>query len=91
MEKGKTHTNRFFERFSLFIILLAGIVLVGYFIVDSRNTTNQNNGYARTINCILSVPATTRTKADIDNCYTQVENDLGIKLQRHNSLDKENK
>lgn len=90
MEQGKKHADKFFERFSLFIILLAGITLIGYFIVDSRNTTNQSNGYVRTINCILSVPATTRTKTDIDNCYTQVEQDLGIKLQRYNSLDKEN-
>ncbi len=80
--------EKFIERFAMFIILLAGIAVMGFFMVDGRNTSSQNNGYVRVINCIISVPATERTSVDIDNCYASVENDIGIKLQRYNEAKK---
>lgn len=81
----QNHYENFIQRFALFIILFAAITLIGYFIIDGRATDNQNNGYVRVINCIISVPANTRTKDDINNCYVEVETDLGIKLERYNN------
>lgn len=50
--------------------------------LESKNRTNQNAAYIRAIACIVATPATTRTQADIDKCYENIEQDTGFNLAK---------
>lgn len=72
--------------FGLIILSLVGI----YTKMNTNHSTGvQNNGYIRVTNCILSSPLQngTRPVSLINECYTRVEHDLGIKLTRYNFND----
>lgn len=72
-------------KIALPVIALAAGVLIMFFLLDTRDTSKQNNGYVRVINCVISVPATVRTQQNIENCYEAVEKDLNITLQRYDT------
>lgn len=73
---------------SLHLITIAfGIIIVGMGILflqitNNRSKANLENAYGLVATCALSVPATERTKADIENCYLRVENKYDIDLER---------
>lgn len=66
-------------------ISIVVVLLVFIFVISAKNTTRENNGYIRVINCVISTPATKRTQSDIEKCYTSVERDLKIHLQRYDT------
>lgn len=66
-------------------LAVAAVLLVLLITVSARDFSKSNNGYIRVINCVISTPANIRTQADIENCYTTVEKDLGIHLQRYDT------
>lgn len=65
------------------IIAIAGVLLIIIITLSSQGTDNENNAYIRVINCVVSIPATTRTQSDIESCYLTVENDLNVDLRRY--------
>lgn len=67
------------------ILAVAGVILTLFFVISINGATQQNNGYIRVINCVISIPATKRTQTDIEHCYTTVEQNLGIHLQRYDT------
>lgn len=71
-----------------FSIILFSLAAIYVRITTNHSTGLQNNAYIRVTNCILSTPPATRGKVEIDSCYTTVEHDLNIKLQRYNNTDK---
>jgi hypothetical protein len=73
------------EKIALPVIGLAAVVLIVTLISSSKDTSEENNAYVRVINCIVSYPANTRTINDIELCYTMVERDLNIEIQRYDS------
>ena len=74
----------FLNRFGIIILIVAGLTFFGFFLLKSNNTTQENNGYLRVINCVSTVPGSQRTANDIEKCYQSVENDLNVTLQRYN-------
>ena len=77
--------DRVFPRIAPLILSAAAFLLVFFFVVQIKDTSKQNNGYIRVINCVISTPAKIRTQEDIEHCYKTVESDLGIKLQRYDT------
>lgn len=77
--------DKIIGKVALPLIMVAGVLLLVTIVLSTRSTSTENNGYIRVINCVISVPATTRTQADIEDCYQKVEKDLGIKLTRYDS------
>lgn len=80
---------------NLLVVTAFGLTLLSLGAIYTKMNTNhstgvQNNGYIRVTNCILSSPLVngTRPESLIDGCYTRVEHDLNIKLQRYNFADK---
>lgn len=78
-------TDKIVGRLALPLIALAAILLILAEVSTAKNTTTDNNGYIRVINCVMSTPSTIRTQEDIEKCYKTVEKDLGIKLQRYDT------
>lgn len=72
-------------KFALPIIGIAAVLLIVAMILATQNINKDNNGYIRVINCVISIPASVRTQADIEHCYSTVEKDLGIHLQRYDT------
>lgn len=79
-----TTFERVINKIAPVVLVAAGLVLIAFFVIQSGATNTENNGYVRVINCIISIPATKRTQTDINNCYADVEKELGIHLQRYN-------
>jgi hypothetical protein len=77
--------DKIISKIALPTIAIAGVLLILLIVISTKGATQENNGYIRVINCVISVPAKTRTQADIESCYTKVEKDLGIKLQRYDT------
>lgn len=68
-------------------VIITGAITVVFFIVSStENTSKETNSYIRITNCILSIPATTRTQEDIARCYDFVESEQGGDLVRFDHL-----
>lgn len=78
-------TDKVMKKIALPIIALAAIVLILTMLASTKSQTSENNGYIRVINCIISIPATTRTQADIESCYKTVEQQVNVKLQRYDT------
>ena len=76
------------SKIALPIIIVAAGLMFLFIVADARGTSNENNAYIRVINCIVSYNAADRTQEQIEKCYSTVENDLSIKLQRYDSSDK---
>lgn len=77
--------DRVISKIAMPVIIAAGILLIAWIVLDAKGTTTETNGYIRVINCVISVPAGTRTQGDIETCYIKVEKELNIKLQRYDS------
>lgn len=80
--------DRVMSKIAIPVIAAAAVLLVIALALDTRGTSNQNNAYIRVINCIVSYNASTRTQEQIEQCYTTVERDLNIRLQRYDSSNK---
>jgi len=80
-------SDKVIQKIALPLIAVAAALLIVVYIASVKDTSRENNGYIRVINCIVSFPASTRSQNDIENCYKTVESDLGIKLQRYDSSD----
>lgn len=78
-------TDTVIQKVALPLIALAAVLLIVLYIGSVKDTSKENNAYIRVINCIISIPATTRDQNDIEHCYSTVEHDLGVKLQRYDS------
>lgn len=79
------NVDKFVGKVALPIIAIIGILLVAIFFIAIKGSTQENNGYIRVINCVISIPAKTRTQDDIEQCYRTVEKDIGVKLQRYDT------
>lgn len=77
--------DKMFAKFALPIIIIAAALLIITITLTIQDTSKDNNGYIRVINCVISTPADARTQIEIENCYSTVETDLGIKLQRYDT------
>jgi hypothetical protein len=79
--------EKIYSKIALPIIGVAGILLILVFVLATKGQSKENNGYIRVINCIISIPATTRAQEDIETCYSTVEKQVGVKLQRYDTSD----
>lgn len=77
--------EKFITKLALPLIGLAAILLIFIMVSSARARAIENNGYIRVINCIISIPATTRTQNDIETCYEIVEKQVDVKLQRYDT------
>ncbi len=77
--------DKVINKIALPILAIAAMLLILVFVLGIKSKNEENNGYIRVINCIISIPATTRTQGDIESCYQTVENQTGVKLQRYDT------
>lgn len=77
--------DKIFAKIALPVLVAAGILIIITIALSTEDTSKENNGYIRVINCVVSIPATVRTQTDIEKCYSTVEKDLGIRLQRYDT------
>lgn len=80
-----SNLDKTIAKFATPVLAAIGVLMVAIFFVVIKSSTQENNGYIRVINCVISIPAKTRTQSDIENCYSKVEKDLGLKLQRYDT------
>lgn len=80
-----TTSDKVIGKLALPVIALACGLLVLVFVLTIKSSTKENNAYIRVINCVISIPARTRTQEDIEQCYVVVEKDLDVKLQRYDT------
>lgn len=66
-----------------FIFIIAGLLVLFTYQLSGKAKGERNNAYIRTTACIVTIPATTRTAEDIENCYKIVEEKTGIQLERN--------
>ncbi len=81
-------TDRVMAKVGLPLIAAAGFLLVIAFVLSIKTTNKENNAYIRVINCIISENAVSRTQSDIEACYSSVEGQLHVKLQRYDNSNK---
>lgn len=49
----------------------------------NRQLGKENQTFARFTSCVLSIPPLNRTQDRIDQCWTAVQKDTGVKVKRY--------
>jgi hypothetical protein len=80
-----TRIDKVIQKVAIPVIALASGLLIVFYVSSAKETSHENNGYIRVINCIISENITTRTKTDIEQCYQTVEAQTGVHLQRYDT------
>lgn len=65
-----------------YVFVIAGMVGIFARMTINRAAASNENAYGLVNTCVLSVPATERTKANIENCYLRVEKKFDTNLER---------
>jgi hypothetical protein len=69
-----------------FSIILFGMGILYATTLKNRSIGRNNTAYVRVQNCILSIPATSRTEENIDHCYSVIEREFQTKLTRYDKM-----
>lgn len=65
-----------------YIVIVLGMIAIFARMTINRSQGSKENAYGIVNTCILSVPATSRTEVNIENCYLRVEKQYNTELER---------
>ncbi len=71
------------------ILVVAGILILGFLITNNTNIGKDNNVYVRYVACILSVEPAKVTDAVISGCWDHVTQEIGREVHRYNDANYE--
>lgn len=83
MKKVVDVADKIIPKIAIPLIVFAGMLVITLTVNEQTEVGNNTNAYIRVIECIVSQDTTTHNQADVENCYTTVEKNFNIKLQRY--------
>lgn len=63
-----------------YLIVMLGLIFIIVLSLNSRQRGLTSATYVRFETCVLNVPASTRSQADINRCWTFAEESTGVKV-----------